>query len=74
MLADDAMLIARQVLKIRTGVGMRPPFYAETSHVNGDQDWPDWIVRNATCNSLGGFGSREECEALAAAMNEVANG
>lgn len=41
------------------GIGMVPPFYAETANVKGDNDWPYWIVRNATCNSLGKIMSRE---------------
>ena len=63
-----------QHLMTRTGVGMVPPFYAETASAKGDQNWPYWIVRNATCNSLGALMSRPEAEAIAAAMNEAARG
>lgn len=67
------MVDAASLLKTRTGAGMKPPFYAETASVKGDQSWPFWIVRNATCNSLGSMMSRKEAETLAEAMNEAAN-
>ena len=63
---------ARHLLATKAGVGMTPPFYAETASVKGDPDWPLWIVRNATCNSLGVLLSRQDAEELAAAMNRAA--
>jgi len=58
----------------RSGAGMIPPFYAETASAKGDENWPFWIVRNATCNSLGRLMDRSEAERLAAEMNEGARG
>ena len=63
---------AAEFLAKKTGVGMISPFYAETVSTKGDENWPLWIVRNKTCNSLGCFMSREFAEALAAAMNQAA--
>lgn len=60
-------------LMARTGVGMKPPFYAETASVKGDPNFPDWIVRNAACNSLGMLMPLDVAERLAAEMNEAAN-
>lgn len=65
--------LAAQFLAEKRGIGMVPPFYAETASVKGDLEWPLWIVRNKTCNSLGGFLPREAAEKLADAMNRVAN-
>lgn len=62
---------ARCFLATKTGIGMIPPFYAETASVKGDENWPFWIVRNKTCNSLGCFMSRAEAEELALAMNRA---
>lgn len=61
--------LAAHILATNRGIGMTPPFYAETASVKGDPNWPFWIVRNKSCNSLGGFASRSHCEALAEAMN-----
>lgn len=61
--------LANLIVATKTGCEMVPPFYAETASVKGDQDFPFWIVRNKTCNSLGGFLSREFAEVLAPAMN-----
>lgn len=64
-LADEAI----RTRPAATNIGMIPPFYAETGSVKGDEDWPRWIVRNKTCNSLGYGMPREIAEPLAAAMN-----
>ena len=55
-----------------TNVGMKPPFYAETASVKGDESCPFWIVRNAACNSLGSMMARSDAEQLAQAMNRAA--
>ncbi|BBB99816.1 hypothetical protein M2192_001621 [Bradyrhizobium elkanii USDA 61] len=49
----DINELARHLLASHTGIGMTPPFYAETGSAKGKQDWPHWIVRNRYCNSLG---------------------
>ena len=64
-------VLAAELIANGTGIGMVPPFYAETASTKGDQDWPLWIVRNTHCNSLGCFMSRSEAESLAAAMNRA---
>lgn len=63
---------AVDLIATKTGVGMAPPFYSETGSTKGDQDWPFWIVRNKTCNSLGALMPREAAEQLASAMNRAA--
>lgn len=63
--------IARIILATKDGCGMIPPFYAETASTKGDENWPYWIVRNKTCNSLGCFLSRSDAEALAEEMNRA---
>ena len=65
-------LAAKQILTINRGIGMTPPFHAETASVKGDESWPFWIVRNKTCNSTGGFYLREDAEAIALMMNRLA--
>jgi hypothetical protein len=62
---------AREMLKTKRGIGMTPPFYAETASMKGNQSWPYWIVRNTYCNSLGRFLPKEYAERVAAAMNKV---
>ncbi len=62
---------ADELLRTERGVGMVPPFYAETASVKGDESWPAWIVRNKVCNSLGLLMSRDEAVALTEAMNAV---
>jgi hypothetical protein len=62
---------ARQMLKTKRGIGMTPPFYAETASMKGNLSWPYWIVRNSYCNSLGCFLTKEQAERVAAAMNKV---
>ena len=64
--------VAARLLAIKRGVGMVPPFYAETASVKGDESWPLWIVRNKSCNSLGTFLPRKFAEQLASAMNRTA--
>lgn len=71
MTDDGIKALARHYVETKRGIGMTPPFYAETASVKGDQDWPLWIVRNGHCNSLGGFMSRELAGRLAPAMNEA---
>jgi len=61
--------MVRSFLATKSGVGMRPPFYAETASVKNNLTWPYWIVRNASCNSLGSFWPRPWAEALAREMN-----
>ena len=56
-------------METKRGIGMIPPFYAETASTKNNQDWPFWIVRNSRCNSTGEFYSRALAERLAAAMN-----
>lgn len=63
--------LAEELLENRRGAGMVPPFYAETASTKGDENWPDWMVRNKTCNSLGEFMPRHDAERLAAAMNAL---
>jgi hypothetical protein len=65
----DIEKLAKDMLATKRGIGMVPPFYAETGSSKGNLDWPHWIVRNKTCNSLGCFMARPMAEALAAAMN-----
>jgi hypothetical protein len=65
---------ATYILTTKTGIGLIPPFYAETASVKGDETWPYWIVRNKSCNSLGGFLDRVSAEELAAEMNRQAGG
>lgn len=62
---------ALEMLKTKRGIGMTPPFYAETASIKGNQSWPYWIVRNTYCNSLGCFLPKEYAERVAAAMNKV---
>lgn len=62
---------AREMLKTKRGIGMTPPFYAETASMKRNQSWPYWIVRNTYCNSLGLFLPKEYAERVAAAMNKV---
>lgn len=64
-----AETIAAWALETKSGDGMTPPFYAETASVKGDENWPFWIVRNATCNSLGTFLPRKLAIAVADEMN-----
>lgn len=64
---------AAEFIKAKRGIGMTPPFYAETASAKGDENWPLWIVRNESCNSLGLFFSMETAEKLAAAMNRAAS-
>lgn len=64
--------LAAHYVATRSGIGMVPPFYAETAHTRGDETWPLWIVRNKSCNSLGMMMPRDNAEALAAAMNKAA--
>lgn len=63
--------IARRMLKTKNGIGMTPPFYAETASMKDNQSWPHWIVRNSYCNSLGFLLPREHAERVAVAMNKV---
>lgn len=67
----DVDVFAREMLQTKRGIGMSPPFYAETASAKGDQSWPYWIVRNTYCNSLGRFLPKELAERFAAAMNKV---
>lgn len=67
----DLNKIAKDIIATKTGIGMIPPFYAETGSNKGNENWPYWIVRNKTCNSLGGFMPRRFAEALADAMNKA---
>lgn len=60
---------ADRLLATKRGIGMIPPFYAETGSNKGDENWPLWIVRNKSCNSLGVFMPRDVAELLADAMN-----
>lgn len=54
------------------GAGIGGPYFAETASVKGDQDYPYWIVRNKTCNSLGALlPGREAAERIADIMNEL---
>ncbi|MHC2676971.1 hypothetical protein ACVI1J_009134 [Bradyrhizobium diazoefficiens] len=62
---------ALEMLATNRGIGMSPPFYAETASIKNNQSWPYWIVRNAYCNSLARLFSKEEAERVAAAMNKV---
>jgi hypothetical protein len=62
---------AQEILNTKRGIGMKPPFYAETASTKGNQSWPYWIVRNAYCNSLGCFLPSERAERVATAMNEA---
>src|ERR1700761_1791760 len=59
------------MLKTKRGIGMKPPFYAETASMKGNISWPYWIVRNSYCNSLGCFLPKEKAKRVAAAMNKV---
>jgi hypothetical protein len=68
---DDDEDFAREMLKTKRGIGMTPPFYAETASMKGNRSWPYWIVRNSYCNSLGCFLPKEQAERVAAAMNKV---
>lgn len=63
--------IAREMITTKRGIGMIPPFYAETASTKGNVTWPFWIVRNKTCSSLGTFMPRGRAEELAAAMNRA---
>lgn len=68
--------INRDALKVlmasRAGfAGMAGPFRAETASVKGDPDWPLWMVRDDTCNSLGCLMPREVAEAVADEMNAI---
>lgn len=46
------------------------PYYAKTASTKGDEDWPFWMVCDATgYNATGGLGSRQMCEALAEKWN-----
>jgi hypothetical protein len=67
----EAEARAREMLQTKRGIGMTPPFYAETASTKGDPSWPYWIVRNTHCNSLGCFLPKEYAERVAAAMNKV---
>ena len=67
----DAEALAQEMLQTNRGIGMTPPFYAETASTKGDQSWPYWIVRNTHCNSLGCFLPKELAERVAAAMNRM---
>jgi hypothetical protein len=64
--------LAAHLIAAKDGIGMRAPFFAETASAKGDLDWPFWIVRNKTCNSLGALMPQEIAEALASAMNRAA--
>jgi hypothetical protein len=55
MTVDEINALARHLIATKRGIGMTPPFYAETGSVKGDLDWPNWIVRNGHCNSLACF-------------------
>lgn len=48
----DVDNFAREMLKTKRGIGMTPPFYAETASMKGNQSCSYWIVRNTYCNSL----------------------
>lgn len=63
---------AREILATKRGIGMVPPFYAETASVKDDEEYPFWIVRNKSCNSLGCLMSRGEAILLSEAMNRAA--
>jgi hypothetical protein len=69
---DEIKTLATHLVETNRGVGMSPPFYAETASNKGDLDWPHWIVRNVYCNSLGMFMPRAIAERLAPAMNATA--
>lgn len=64
--------LAEHYLTTKRGIGMSPPFYAETANTKGDENWPLWIVRNIHCNSLGYFMPRSIAESLAESMNRIA--
>ena len=64
--------IAAEILARKRGIGMIPPFYAESTSTKGDETWPIWIVRNKTCNSLGAVMPRDVAEELSDAMNRAA--
>jgi hypothetical protein len=68
----DYEALAKEFVAEKRGIGMIPPFYAETASANGGEDWPLWIVRNKSCNSLGLLMARAAAESLASAMNEAA--
>ena len=70
---EEIDAFAREMIATKTGIGMTPPFFAETASTKDNQDWPFWIVRNATCNSLGAFFTREDAELLAPAMNRASS-
>lgn len=40
MTDEDVDDFAREMLKTRRGIGMRPPFYAETASMKGKESWP----------------------------------
>jgi hypothetical protein len=61
----------KHLLATHKGIGMIPPFYAETASVKEDQSWPYWIIRNKSCNSFGCFFSRVDAEALAPMLNKL---
>lgn len=69
---SELALLAKDVFAQKRGIGMVPPFYAETASTKADQSWPLWIVRNETCNSLGEFFPRDIAIEFAAALNEAA--
>lgn len=63
----------KRLLKEHRGIGMIPPFYAETASTKEDKDWPFWIIRNKHCNSFGLFFSRADAEALAPVLNKLSH-
>ncbi|MEH2488749.1 hypothetical protein [Bradyrhizobium sp. AZCC 2230] len=71
MTDEDVDDFAREMLKTKRGIGMAPPFYAETASMKGDKSWPYWIVRNTYCNSLGCLLPKNQAERVAATMNKV---
>ena len=71
MTDEDVEDFVREMLRTKRGIGMAPPFYAETAGTKGDKSWPYWIVRNTYCNSLGCLLPKDRAERVATAMNKV---
>jgi len=65
----------RKEMTRRAGyTGMGGPYKSETASAKGDEDWPVWIVRNETCNSLGCCFTRAEADKMAERMNAIEEG
>ncbi|UWU75921.1 hypothetical protein N2603_39280 [Bradyrhizobium huanghuaihaiense] len=67
---EDVDDFAKEMLKTRRDIGVRPAFYADTASMKGNKSWPLWIVRNTYCNSLGCFLTKVHAERVAATMNK----